>query len=66
MSLTHEYIALQENDLREQDLTARLERRRQAAERLVAAHGGERLAAVAALARRSRATRSGTRPATTC
>lgn len=41
----------------EQELTERLERRRVAAERAVAEHGGERLALIAFLARQARAPR---------
>lgn len=54
MSITTEYIALWDQQLRDRELTTRLEQRRREAERRVAEHGGERLAYVAALARRAR------------
>ncbi len=56
MSITTEYIALFDQQLRERELTTRLERRRREADRQVENHGGERLAYVAALARRARGT----------
>lgn len=61
-----DFIAQSESQLHESDLNRRLERRRVTAERAVAAHGGERLALMAALARQARQTRTtgrlGSRP----
>lgn len=53
-----EYTAQSIVQQQERELTRTLERRRLAAERAVNAHGGDRLALIAHLARESRASRA--------
>lgn len=57
--IVNDTFILQENQTRERELTERLERRRQLAEREVARHGGDRLAFIAELARKARAGSAG-------
>jgi hypothetical protein len=58
--MINDYIAQVESHQNERELSARLERRRIAAERAVQNHGGSHLAVIAYLARQARAGHTGT------